>query len=90
MAHGKHLPWRIYTSLVRKGLMQKAMSFKDVTILFIKGNDHRIHFWYKGKDEAINITKNSDLSKKVDHYKNIKNLISLSIYKTWVITILFI
>ena len=27
-------------------LMQKAVSFNDVAIFSIKGNDYRIHFWY--------------------------------------------
>ena len=45
--------------------MQKAKNF-NVAIVSIKGNDYRIHFWYMSKDDAINIMKNSDLSKKVD------------------------
>ena len=44
------------------------MSFNDVAIVSIKGNDYRIHFWYMNKDDEINIMNNSDL-KKVDHYK---------------------
>ena len=36
-------------------LMQKAMNFNDAAIVSIKGNDYRIHFWYKTKDDAINI-----------------------------------
>ena len=31
-------------------LMQKAMSFNDVTIVSIKRNDYRIHFWYMSKE----------------------------------------
>ena len=34
-------------------LMQKAMSFKNVPIVFIKGNDYTIHFWYMSKNDAI-------------------------------------
>ena len=34
-------------------LMQKAISFKHVAIVFIKGNDYRIHFWYMSKHDAI-------------------------------------
>ena len=48
-------------------LIQKAMNFNDVTIVSIKGNDYRIHLWCMSKNDAINITKNSNL-KKVDHY----------------------
>ena len=44
--------------------MQKAIHFNDVAIVSIKGNEYRIHFWYMSKDDAINIIKNSDLSKK--------------------------
>ena len=38
-------------------LMQKAMSFTNVAIVSIKGNDYRIHFWYMSKDQAINLFK---------------------------------
>ena len=41
--------------------MQKAMSFNDVAIVYVKGNAYRIHFWYMSKDDAIIITKNSNL-----------------------------
>ena len=34
-------------------LMQKAISFKNVAIVSIKGNDYRIHFWYMSKNDAI-------------------------------------
>ena len=36
-------------------LMQKAINFNDVAILFIKGYDYRNYFWYMSKDEAISI-----------------------------------
>ena len=45
-------------------LMQKAMIFNDVTIVSIKGNDYRIHFWYMSKDDAISIMHNSSLNDK--------------------------
>ena len=45
-------------------LMQKAMNFNDVTIVSVKGNDYRIHFWYVSKNYAINIMNNSNLNKK--------------------------
>ena len=45
-------------------LMQKAMKFNDVAIVFIKGNDYRIHFWYMNKDDAISIKNNSSLNEK--------------------------
>ena len=36
-------------------LMQKAISFNNIAIVFIKGNAYRIHFWYMSKDDVINI-----------------------------------
>ena len=45
-------------------LMQKAISFNDVAIISIKGNDYRIHFWYMSKDDAISIMHNSNLIDK--------------------------
>ena len=46
------------------GLMQKAMSFNDVAIVYVNGNDYRIHFWYLSKDDAISIMNNSNLIDK--------------------------
>ena len=45
-------------------LMQKAMSFNDVAIVSIKGNDYRVHFWYMSKNDAISIMHNSNLIDK--------------------------
>ena len=45
-------------------LMQKVKGFNDVAIVSVKENDCRIHFWYMGKDEAINLLGNADLTKK--------------------------
>ena len=42
-------------------LMQKAMSFNDIAIVYVKGNACRIHFWYMSKDDAISIMINSNL-----------------------------
>ena len=36
-------------------LMQKAMSFNDIGIVFVKGHAYRINSWYMSKDDAINI-----------------------------------
>ena len=30
-------------------LMQKAMSFNNVSIVYVKGSAYRIHFWYISK-----------------------------------------
>ena len=45
-------------------LMQKAMNFNVVAIVSVNESDYRIHFWYMSKDDAISITKNSDLNEK--------------------------
>ena len=36
-------------------LMQKAISFNNVAIVLVKGNEYRINFWYMSKDKAVNI-----------------------------------
>ena len=46
-------------------LMQKAMNFNDVTIVYVKGSAYRFHFWYMSKDDAINIMNNSNLVDKM-------------------------
>ena len=46
-------------------LMQKAMSFNNVAIIYVKGNAHRIHFWYMSKGDAINIMNGSSLVDKL-------------------------
>ena len=40
------------------------MSFNDVAIVCIKGNDYRIHFWYMSKHDVISIMHNSNLIEK--------------------------
>ena len=40
------------------------MSFNDVAIASVKGNDYRIHFWYMSKDGAKSTMKNFDLQEK--------------------------
>ena len=45
-------------------LMQKAMSFNDVAIVYVKRSAYRIHFWYMSKDDAISIMNNSNLIDK--------------------------
>ena len=53
-----------YELYLFNGLMQKAMSFNDVSIVYVKGNAYRIHFWYMSKDDAISIMSNSNLIDK--------------------------
>ena len=45
-------------------LMQKAMSFNNVAIVYVKENAYRINFWYMSKDDAINIMNGSNLVDK--------------------------
>ena len=41
--------------------MQNAVSFNNVTIVYVKGTAYRIQFWYMSKDDAINIMNKSSL-----------------------------
>ena len=50
-------------------LMQKAMSFNNVAIVYVKGSAYRIHFWYMSKDDAVNIMNGSNLVDKRGFYK---------------------
>ena len=45
-------------------LMQKAMSFNNVAVVYVKGSAYRINFWYMSKDDAINIMNGSNLVDK--------------------------
>ena len=42
-------------------LMQKAMSFNDIAIVYVKGIAYRIRFWYMSKNGTISIMDNSNL-----------------------------
>ena len=46
-------------------LMQKAMSFNNVAIIYVKGSTYRIEYWYMSKDDATNIMNNSNLVDKM-------------------------
>ena len=45
-------------------LMQKAVSFNNIAIVYVKGSTYKIHFWYMSKDDAINIMNGSNLVNK--------------------------
>ena len=45
--------------------MQKAVSFNNIAIVYVKGSVYRIHFWYMSKGDAINIMNNSNLIDKM-------------------------
>ena len=47
-------------------LIQKAMSFINIAIVYVKRNAYRIHFWYMSKDNAINMMNGSNLADKRD------------------------
>ena len=44
--------------------MQKAISFNNVAIVYVKRNAYRIHFWYMSKVDAIYIMNGSNLVDK--------------------------
>ena len=44
--------------------MQKAMSFNNIAIAYVKGSVYRIHFWYMSKDDAITRMNDSNLIDK--------------------------
>ena len=44
--------------------MQKAISFNNIAIVYIKENAYRIDFWYMSKNDAINIMNDSNLVDK--------------------------
>ena len=46
-------------------LMQKAMSFNNVAVVYVKGSAYRIHFWYMSRDDVINIMNGSNLLDKM-------------------------
>ena len=45
-------------------LIQKAMSFNDVAIVYVKGSAYIIYFWYVSKSDAISIMNSSNLVDK--------------------------
>ena len=50
-----------YLCNVCHDLMQKAIIFNNIAIVYIKGNAYRINFWYMSKDDGINIMNGSIL-----------------------------
>ena len=45
-------------------LMEKATSFNNISITYVKGSAYRIQFWYMSKDDAINTMNGSNLVDK--------------------------
>ena len=60
-------------------LMQKAISFNDVAVVYVKGSAYRIHFWYMSKDDAITIMNNFNLNDE-----NYVLYFFFIMYKKWV------
>ena len=46
-------------------IMQKALNFNDVVIVFVKKDNYRIHFWHISKYKAVNLLRNADLTEKI-------------------------
>ena len=59
--------------------MQKAKSFNDAAVAYVKENAYRIHFWFMSKDDTVSIMNNSNLIDK----KGVL-LFFFLIYKIWV------
>ena len=51
-----------------RDLTQKAISFNDAAIIYVKGSVYRIHFWYMSRYDAISIMNNSNLIDKKAFY----------------------
>ena len=57
----KHEP---YLCICCHDLIQKAMRFNDVIIVYIKGSAYRVHFWYMSKEDAISVMNHFNLIDK--------------------------
>ena len=44
--------------------MEKAVSFNNVAIVYVKGSAYKIHFWHMNKDDAISIMNGCNLVDK--------------------------
>ena len=44
--------------------MQRAISFKDATMVYVNGNHYRTHFWFISKNEALNFSRNVSFTQK--------------------------
>ena len=45
-------------------VVQKAVSFNDIAIASVKGNDYTFCYWCMSKDEVIHLSINTSLSEK--------------------------
>ena len=60
-------------------LTQKAVNFNDAAFFSVKGNDYTFHFFNISTDEAVNLSRNTDLTEKKQNF--IKYNFSLSCIK---------
>ena len=56
--------------------MQRALTFKNIAIVFVKGSDYKIHFWCMSKNRATNLLRNTNLTEKKWNIIKHKNLLS--------------
>ena len=63
----KDIPFKYekYLCNVCHELKQKAISFNNADIVYVKRSAYRIHFWYMSKDDVINIMNGSNLTDKM-------------------------
>ena len=59
-----------------RDLVQKAMSFNNIAIVYVKGSAYRIHFWYMSEDDVINIMNGFNLVDKRVFFLIKKNFIT--------------
>ena len=45
-------------------MIQKSISFDDVTVVTVRGNYYKTNFWFVTKNGAADGMKNTDLSEK--------------------------
>ena len=71
MSNGRAMIINLIVGLIKKiqcygchDLMQKAMNFNNIAIVYVNNKAYRIHFWYMSKDDAINIMNGSNLVDK--------------------------
>ena len=57
----KHKP---YLCKSWEDLIQKAIRYNNVAIVYVNGSPCRTHFWYMSKDDAINIMNGTNLTDK--------------------------
>ena len=57
----KYEPYLCYSC---HDLMQKAMSFNNVVVVYVRESAYRTNFWYMSKNDATNLMNGSNLVHK--------------------------